>query len=34
VDASHVRAFLLAEEQRTSAASAAVHFRNIRVLFG
>ena len=31
VDASHVRAFLLAEEQRTSAASAAVHFRNIRV---
>src|SRR6266702_5891122 len=34
VDASHVRAFLLAEEQRTSAASAAVHFRNIRVFFG
>jgi site-specific recombinase XerD len=34
VDAAHVRAFLLAEEQRTSAASAAVHFRNIRVFFG
>jgi site-specific recombinase XerD len=34
VDASHVRAFLLAEEQRTSAASAAVHFRNLRVFFG
>ncbi len=34
VDASHIRAFLLAEEQRTSAASAAVHFRNIRVFFG
>jgi site-specific recombinase XerD len=34
VDAEHVRAFLLAEEQRTSAASAAVHFRNLRVFFG
>ena len=34
VDASHIRAFLLAEEQRTSAASAAVHFRNLRVFFG
>lgn len=31
VDSSHIRAFLLAEEQQTSAASAAVHFRNIRV---
>jgi site-specific recombinase XerD len=34
VDASQIRAFLLAEEQRTSAASAAVHFRNIREFFG
>lgn len=34
VDAEHVRAFLLSEEQRTSAASAAVHFRNLRVFFG
>jgi site-specific recombinase XerD len=34
VDAPHIRAFLLAEERRTSAASAAVHFRNIRVFFG
>jgi site-specific recombinase XerD len=34
VDASHIRSFLLAEEQRTSAASAAVHSRNIRVFFG
>lgn len=34
VDAPHVRAFLLAKEQRRSAASAAVHFRNIRVFFG
>jgi site-specific recombinase XerC len=34
VEAAHVRAFLFAEEQRTSAASAAVHFRNIRVFFG
>jgi site-specific recombinase XerD len=34
VDAQHIRAYLLAEEQRTSAASAAVHFRNIRVFFG
>ncbi|MBV9448767.1 MAG: tyrosine-type recombinase/integrase [Streptosporangiaceae bacterium] len=30
----HLRAFLLAEERRTSAASAAVHFRNLRVFFG
>src|SRR5262249_15207029 len=34
VDAEHVRAFLLREERRTSAASAAVHFRNLRVFFG
>lgn len=34
VDAEHLRAFLVAEEQRTSAASAAVHFRNLRVFFG
>jgi site-specific recombinase XerD len=34
VDAPHIRAFLLAEEKRTSAASAAVHYRNIRVFFG
>ena len=32
--AEHLRAFLLAEELRTSAASAAVHFRNLRVFFG
>jgi site-specific recombinase XerD len=34
IDAPHIRAFLLAEEKRTSAASAAVHFRNLRVFFG
>jgi site-specific recombinase XerD len=34
VGAEHLRAFLLSEEQRTSAASAAVHFRNLRVFFG
>jgi site-specific recombinase XerD len=34
VDATHIRGFLLAEEHRTSAASAAVHFRNLRVFFG
>src|SRR6266704_2782768 len=34
VDAEHVRSFLLAEERRTSATSAAVHFRNLRVYFG
>jgi integrase/recombinase XerD len=34
VDASHIRAFLLAEEKRTSPASAGVHFRNLRVFFG
>jgi site-specific recombinase XerD len=33
VDASHIRAYLLNEEQRTSAVSAAHHFRNIRVFF-
>jgi site-specific recombinase XerD len=34
VEAEHLRAFLVAEEQRTSAGSAAVHFRNLRVFFG
>jgi site-specific recombinase XerD len=34
VDAPHIRAFILSEERRTSAASAAVHFRNLRVFFG
>jgi site-specific recombinase XerD len=34
VGAEHLRAFLLAEERRTSAVSAAVHFRNLRVFFG
>ncbi|MGP8000628.1 MAG: tyrosine-type recombinase/integrase [Streptosporangiaceae bacterium] len=34
VGAEHIRAFLLAEERRTSAGSAAVHFRNLRVFFG
>jgi site-specific recombinase XerD len=34
VDASHIRTFLLAEEKRTSPASAAVHFRNLRVFYG
>jgi integrase/recombinase XerD len=34
IDPSHIRAFVLAEEQRTSPASAAVHFRNLRVFFG
>jgi len=34
VGAEHLRSFLLAEERRTSAASAAVHFRNLRVFFG
>jgi site-specific recombinase XerD len=34
VDAPHLRAFLLAEAERTSHASAAVHFRNLRVFFG
>jgi site-specific recombinase XerD len=33
VDAPHVRAFLAAETQRTSAISAHQHFRNLRVLF-
>src|SRR5450631_2010407 len=32
--AEYLRAFLLAEERRTSAVSAAVHFRNLRVFFG
>jgi site-specific recombinase XerD len=34
IEAEHLRAFLLGEEQRTSAVSAAVHFRNLRVFFG
>jgi site-specific recombinase XerD len=34
IDAPHLRAFLLAEAERTSPVSAAVHFRNLRVLFG
>jgi site-specific recombinase XerD len=34
VDAPHLRAFLLAEAERTSPVSAAVHYRNLRVLFG
>jgi integrase/recombinase XerD len=34
VEAEHIRAFLLSEERRTSAVSAAVHFRNLRVFFG
>jgi site-specific recombinase XerD len=34
VEAGHLRAFLLSEERRTSATSAAVHFRNLRVFFG
>lgn len=34
VDAPHLRAFILSEEKRTSAVSAAVHFRNLRVFFG
>jgi site-specific recombinase XerC len=34
VDATHIRAFLLGEEKRTSPASAAVQFRNLRVFFG
>lgn len=34
VDAPHIRAFLAAERDRTSAASAHHHYRNLRVLFG
>src|SRR3984885_14789910 len=34
IDAPHISAYLLNEEQRTSAVSAAHHFRNIRVFFG
>lgn len=33
IDAPHLRAFLLAETERTSPVSAAVHYRNLRVLF-
>lgn len=34
VDVEHLRVFLLSEERRTSAVSAAVHYRNLRVFFG
>jgi site-specific recombinase XerD len=34
VHASHIRALLLPEKKPTSPASAAVHFRNLRVFFG
>jgi site-specific recombinase XerD len=34
IDAPHLRAFLKAEMDRTSAVSARVHYRNLRVLFG
>lgn len=34
VQAEHIRAFLLAEERRTSAVSATVHYRNLNVFFG
>jgi site-specific recombinase XerD len=34
VGAHELRAFLLSEERRTSPASAAVHYRNLRVFFG
>lgn len=33
VEAPHIRAFLVAETARTSAASAHLHYRNLRVLF-
>lgn len=33
IDAPHIRAFLAAEVERTSAVSAHQHFRNLRVLF-
>src|ERR1039457_1115455 len=33
VDASHIRSFLAAEAERTSAASAHQHYRNLRVFF-
>jgi site-specific recombinase XerD len=33
IDAPHLRAFLLGEAERTSPVSAAVHFRNLRVMF-
>lgn len=34
IDAPHVRAFIGAEIRRTSAVSAQLHYRNLRVLFG
>jgi site-specific recombinase XerD len=34
VDAAHIRSFLAAEAERTSAVSAHQHFRNLRVFFG
>jgi site-specific recombinase XerD len=34
VEARHVQAFLLAELERTSAVSAQIHYRNLRVFFG
>ena len=34
MDAPHIRTYLLGEEQRTSAVSAAHHFRNVCVFFG
>ncbi|HTW01329.1 MAG TPA: phage integrase N-terminal SAM-like domain-containing protein, partial [Streptosporangiaceae bacterium] len=33
VEAEHVRAFLLSERERTSAASAQKHYRNLHVFF-
>src|SRR5215813_18989 len=33
IDAPHIRAFLAAERDRTSAVSAHQHYRNLRVLF-
>lgn len=34
VQADHLRAFLIAEKERTSAVSASVHYRNLNVFFG
>ena len=34
IEARHVRAFLLAELERTSAVTAQIHYRNLRVFFG
>ncbi|GAA0969601.1 tyrosine recombinase XerC [Acrocarpospora macrocephala] len=33
IEAPHIRRFLIAERERTSAATAATHFRNLRVFF-